>query len=271
MQRRELLKGIAALPLAGLCAPLSAHPPFGRVRPKDPDWPASQQWHKLSASVGGTLLPVHALFDSCSQPASPACHEIIENIHNPFYLGDQAAGTQVSGWLDAWTPAASVYAVRARNSADVAAAVNFAREHRLRLVVKGGGHSYQGTSNAADSLLIWTRAMNEVTLHEAFVARGCEGKMSPLPAVSSGAGAMWIDLYHAVTAGAGPEEDLAALFMRSCMVYAGAPDALRQWAAQMKLPDARCFLFSNRIMARGQPSPARLSPVREANKRESRI
>jgi FAD/FMN-containing dehydrogenase len=203
MQRRELLKGIAALPLAGLCAPLSAHPPFRRVRPKDPDWPASQQWHKLSASVGGTLLPVHALFDSCSQPASPACHEIIENIHNPFYLGDQAAGTQVSGWLDAWTPAASVYAVRARNSADVAAAVNFAREHRLRLVVKGGGHSYQGTSNAADSLLIWTRAMNEVTLHEAFVARGCEGKVSPVPAVSSGAGAMWIDLYHAVTAGAG--------------------------------------------------------------------
>ncbi|MGD0431291.1 MAG: hypothetical protein ABSA58_09380 [Acetobacteraceae bacterium] len=40
-----------------------------------------------------------------------------------------------------------------------------------------------------------------------------------------------------VTAGAGPEEDLAALFMRSCMVYAGAPDALRQWAAQMKLPE----------------------------------
>ena len=31
--------------------------------------------------------------------------------------------------------------------------------HRLRLVVKGGGHSYQGTSNAADSLLVWTRSM----------------------------------------------------------------------------------------------------------------
>ena len=31
-----------------------------------------------------------------------------------------------------------------------------ARE-QLRLVVKGGGHSYQGTSNAPDSLLVWTR------------------------------------------------------------------------------------------------------------------
>ena len=61
----------------------------------------------------------------------------------------------------------------ARNAKDIAAAVNFAREHRLRLVVKGGGHSYQGTSNAADSLLVWTRHMNDITLHDAFVPQGC--------------------------------------------------------------------------------------------------
>ena len=28
---------------------------------------------------------------------------------------------------------------------------------RCGFVVKGGGHSYQGTSNAPDSLLVWTR------------------------------------------------------------------------------------------------------------------
>ena len=31
------------------------------------------------------------------------------------------------------------------------------------------GDSYQRTSNAADSLLIWTRRMNAVTLHDAFI------------------------------------------------------------------------------------------------------
>ncbi len=46
-------------------------------------------------------------------------------------------------------------------------------QHHLRLVVKGGGHSYQGTSDAPDSLLIWPRHMNKVTLHDAFVAQGC--------------------------------------------------------------------------------------------------
>ena len=57
--------------------------------------------------------------------------------------------TQTLGWVDAWTSQPSVYAVAAETTADVVAAVNFARENNLRLVVKGGGHSYQGTSNAA--------------------------------------------------------------------------------------------------------------------------
>jgi len=209
MYRRTVLKGVAALPLlslpAALLAPASAAGlPLRRVRPADAAWPAPAEWQKLRAAVGGNLLEVHALFSACeSAPEGTACQDVYRNIRNPFYIGDQPAGTQVSGWLNAWTPAPSVWAVRARHAADVAAAINFARAHNLRLVVKGGGHSYLGTSNAPDSLLIWTRAMNEVRLHDAFVGRGCEGKSPPVPAVSSGAGAMWIDLYSAVTTSAG--------------------------------------------------------------------
>src|ERR1700735_1212366 len=90
----------------------------------------------------------------------------------------------------ACTPAASAYAVAARTTADVAEGVNFARRHNLRLVVKGGGHSYLGGSNAPDSLLIWTRAMNGIELHDAFVPEGCS--VRPSPAVSLGAGCLWI-------------------------------------------------------------------------------
>jgi FAD/FMN-containing dehydrogenase len=63
----------------------------------------------------------------------------------------------------------------------VAAAVNFARKYRLRLVVKGGGHSYQGTSNAPDSLLVWTRPMDRIVLHDAFTPQGCERKVGTFP------------------------------------------------------------------------------------------
>ena len=99
--------------------------------------------------------------------------------------------------------APSVYAVAARSTAHVVAAVNFAREHKLRVVVKGGGHSYQGTSNAPDSLLIWTRHLNEITMHNAFVAAGCAGAATPVRAVTVGAGALWAQVYDAVTTKAG--------------------------------------------------------------------
>lgn len=120
-------------------------------------------------------------------------------LRNPYYIGDQPGLTQTLGWVDAWATQPSVYAVAARSAQDIAAAVTFARENDLRLVVKGGGHSYQGTSNAPDSLLIWTRHMNEIQMHDAFVPRGCEGTMPPQPAVTLGAGAIWMQAYQAVT------------------------------------------------------------------------
>ena len=40
-----------------------------------------------------------------------------------------------------------------------------------------------------------------------------------------------------LTAHAGPAEELSALFMQSCMPHAGHPNALRQWAERLKLPE----------------------------------
>ena len=65
--------------------------------------------------------------------------------------------------------------------------------------MKGGGHSYLGTSNAADSLLIWTRPMKAVVLNDAFVGAGCAGRVEPQPAASIEAGAIWGRVYNEVT------------------------------------------------------------------------
>ena len=170
-----------------------------RVRPADAGWPSASQWRELQRQVGKALTEVRSPIDACAAaPTSQDCARLFKALKNPYYLGDEVALTQTLGWVDAWTSRPSVYAVAARNASHVIAAVNFARENRLRLVVKGGGHSYQGTSNAADSLLIWTRHMTDVQLHDAFVARGCEG-MPPNRAVSVGAGALWAHVYDAVT------------------------------------------------------------------------
>jgi FAD/FMN-containing dehydrogenase len=110
----------------------------------------------------------------------------LQRIEKSVFHGDQTGATQSSGWVDAWNSAPSVYAVAAIDTADVLAAVNFARENNLRLVVKGRGHSYQGTSNAPDSLLIWMRRMNRIVLHEAFVGQGCAAEQAAQPAVTIG-------------------------------------------------------------------------------------
>jgi FAD/FMN-containing dehydrogenase len=206
MLRRTALKllGAAAvtLPLEFRLAHAMPRRIARRVRPAQPGWPGEGEWEKLRTSVGGNLIKVEPLFAPCApDPGSAGCAQLRKNLRNPFFLGDQPGGTQVSGWYRAWTPAPSTYAVKARSAADVAAAVNFARTHDLRLVVKGAGHSYQGTSSAADSLLVWTRGMRKIELHDGFVPQGCD--VAPVPAVSAGAGCVWIDLYHAVTTEAG--------------------------------------------------------------------
>lgn len=162
------------------------------MRPGDPGWPSAASWDRLNRKVGGRLIEIQAPLAGCEiAPNSEECEEFFRKLKNPYYIGYNPALTQTSGWIGAWTSAPSVYAVAVARTEDVVAAVNFAREYNLRLVVKGGGHSYQGTSCAADSLLIWTHAMNSIALHQAFVAQGCAGKQAPQPAVTIGAGAIW--------------------------------------------------------------------------------
>ena len=181
MNRRRLLAGVT-----GLAVLRSGAAAAGRVRPSDQGWPSADTWEQLDRVVDGHLIKVEA----------PIVTQ--EALHNPYFIGEQAGMTQTSGWVDAWMSKPSAYAVAARTTAHVVAAVNFAREHDLRLVIKGGGHSYLGTSSAPDSLLVWTRAMNRIELHDAFVARGCDGTASQ-PAVSVEAGAIWMHVYDAVT------------------------------------------------------------------------
>ena len=210
----QLLKAAAAVPLLSSAELLELadarardegrRKVASRVRPGDAGWPSEESWNKLRQLVGGRLVKVESPVSACREaPDSPSTGEVFKALRNPYYIGDHPGLTQTSGWVDGWTSQPSVYAVVARKTEDVVAAVNFARENRLRLVVKGGGHSYQGTSCAPDSLLIWTREMKAITLHEAFLAKGCEGKQPPMPAVSIEAGARWLEAYEAVTTRAG--------------------------------------------------------------------
>ncbi|HLX36735.1 MAG TPA: FAD-dependent oxidoreductase [Candidatus Binataceae bacterium] len=210
MNRRAFLKAIGSaallpmLPRRLFADSASVASGFRRRRPSDANWPSEADWKRLNDSVGGNLIRVDSpLSVFTTDPNGDAAKALAVNLKNPYYVGEQLGLTESSGWLDAWASKPSVYAVAARNANDIAAGVNFARDNNLRLVVKGGGHSYQGNSNAPDSLLIWTRHMNDIAMHDAFVPSGCEHAMQPQPAVTFGTGVIGRYAYDAVTTKAG--------------------------------------------------------------------
>ena len=188
--RRTLLAALLALPAATvLKIDRAVAAVLRRARPGTPDWPSDAQWTSLGRAVGGRLQPV-----VMPRLDGPDAEKLLSD---PFYISDQAALTQSSGWLDGWRSAPSAYVVRAEQTSDVAEAVRFAAAHRLRLVVRGGGHSYLGGSNAPDSLLVWTQGLRDIALHDGFTPQGSNA--APAPAVSVGTGCLWVDVYDAVT------------------------------------------------------------------------
>lgn len=205
--RRRLLRIAAllvSLPGATFLTATASAATQVRVRPGSVGWPTDAQWQELARAVGDGFIKLQFPLLACVASRSEAdCKRLFEAMKNPYFMSDDPALTQTLGWVGAWTSMPSAYAVAARHTSHVVAAVNFAREHRLRLVVKGGGHSYQGTSNASDSLLVWTRRMNDITVLDAFTADGCEKTATPVRAVSVGAGALWGEVYDAVTTRAG--------------------------------------------------------------------
>lgn len=115
-------------------------------------WPSASAWDQLRRKVGNRLIrPTSPLAACFADAGSGACTQAMTRIQNPFYLQDEAGATQTQGWLDAWTTAVSPYAVAATSAGDVVAAVDFARQNDIKLVIKGTGHDYLGRSSVRKS------------------------------------------------------------------------------------------------------------------------
>jgi hypothetical protein len=189
----------------GLLASCAAFRPDENVRPPTSSrcapskawcWPTEEQWRRFGASLSGKLEQPRSPLEACRvDAAGAACAGAMGRLKNPYAIEDDPGATESMGWLDAWDAQPSAYAVEAANAQDIAAAVDFARQHTLRLVVKGTGHDYLGRSNAPDSLLVWTHRMRQVTTRDAFTPAGCSNAAAR-PAVTVEAGARWLEVYR---------------------------------------------------------------------------
>ena len=153
---------------------------------------------RLRRRVDGRVVEVeHPLAACVEDVTSPVCARALDDLRNPFCIEDHPGAFQTTGWAGAFVNEPSPYAVAAADVADIVAAVEFANEHGVRLVVKGTGHDYLGRSSAPDSLLVWTHGMREVTVHDSFSITGAPPPIVGVPAITVGAGTRWLEVYQA--------------------------------------------------------------------------
>src|SRR5438105_4025926 len=175
-----------------------ALPKPGSCRPGMPCWPSVEEWQSLGHKLTGKLLQPRSPLKPCAEDfASAACNGVLQTLKNPYALQEDPGATQSLGFLGAWDAAASEYAVAAETPEDIALGVRFAREHGLKLVVKGTGHDYLGRSDAPQSFLIWTHRMRRISVQDAFVPAGCPASTPPSPVMTVEAGTRWLEAYQA--------------------------------------------------------------------------
>lgn len=88
-----------------------------RVRPSDSLWPKAQQWETLRAQLNGGLKKGSAPLAPCAKQSSDSSRiDLIKNLRNPYFLGDQPGATQIWGWPNAWTSTPSAYVVLAKTA-----------------------------------------------------------------------------------------------------------------------------------------------------------
>ncbi|KAM0554927.1 hypothetical protein ACHAPJ_006663 [Fusarium lateritium] len=178
---------------------------------EDTCWPSTKAWNTLNSTLGGQLIrytpPAAVCYQSHPSFNEDACSSVIKqwpqskfhsndpaNLHTewanagciPIYkngtsiYGNPEAGKQ--GCLNGPLP---TYVVNATTTDHVVAAVAFATENNLRLVVKNTGHAGNGRNLGNSSLSIWTHNLKKIELKEQFKLTCPNSKDAPSPRMAA--------------------------------------------------------------------------------------
>ncbi|KAI5867229.1 FAD-binding domain-containing protein [Durotheca rogersii] len=162
---------------------LSKQSLFGKCKtyPGDPLWPAKPVWKLFDVLLGGALIETvpyaSACYDSFGNYDKAKCDFITNNwINASIYHTEDPTSinavlfqgltcmppTLVAPKAKCTIGGYPVYAVAARNVAQIQLAVNFARNLNLRLVIKNTGHDFAAKSVGMGALSIWTHHLKDI-------------------------------------------------------------------------------------------------------------
>ncbi|KAK3900418.1 putative fad binding domain-protein [Staphylotrichum tortipilum] len=144
--------------------------------PGTDDWPSEREWRRLNATLGGALLqpvlPAAACYAGPNYDADKCAFLVNNASRSHFYIDDPV--TVLTQWPQGETclPVLNAtgtctrggfpdYVVNASTVRHVQAAVNFARNNNVRLIIKNKGHDFGGRALGAGSLSIWTHHLDD--------------------------------------------------------------------------------------------------------------
>ncbi|GAA5864150.1 hypothetical protein JCM1840_000717 [Sporobolomyces johnsonii] len=166
--------------------------------PTQPCFPSVAAWTAFNDSLDGLLIRPEPL--PCIEPE---CGQASWRIQQPggvqflnFETGaglspptnDSITALSVEDAAELARGRTPAYVVEAESAEDVAKAVNFSREHKLRLRIKNTGHDYLGRSSDVGSFTIWTHHLKSIRYDPAFVPEGAPEGTEPHAAILAGAG-----------------------------------------------------------------------------------
>ncbi|KAI4861201.1 FAD-binding domain-containing protein [Hypoxylon rubiginosum] len=148
-----------------------------KIFPDDNAWPPETEWAQLNETLSGALLKPKPAAGACYQGPDfdlQQCQFLLANASmTHFWLDDPLVA--LSEWSQGRTCTLATnpegnctrggfpeYVVNATSVKDIQAAVNFARNNNIRLVIKNTGHDFGGRSVGAGSLSIWTHWLKEM-------------------------------------------------------------------------------------------------------------
>ena len=158
-------------------------------------WPNENEFAKLTGQLSRPVLHPLPPASACYPPSAPSgdCSAITANYTNSKWRSDQPGAMQHANFETSISHGDDTLSacyldttlgvpcgqgsippvgVDARSGRDVQAAVIFAKQHNLKLVVKTTGHDFLGRSTARGSFLIWTHYMKQTVYNPNFVPEG---------------------------------------------------------------------------------------------------
>ncbi|KAF4978564.1 hypothetical protein FZEAL_5097 [Fusarium zealandicum] len=173
--------------------------------PGEKCWPSESEWKSLNSSVNGRLIKTVPLGSPCHDPTydEKQC-QYLQSQWQLTEIHTNSSSSTMAPWFanqscDPFQPRFRPceignyvrYTVDVLDTADVVNAIDFARTHDIRFVIRNTGHDYNGRSTGAGALSIWTHRLKKINFVD-YDANCYRGK-----AVTLGAGVQGFDAMRA--------------------------------------------------------------------------